>query len=167
MSKQSYVYIIHCKDLATIKIGYSDNPFTRLSQLQMGNSLELSLLSIFKGGQKEEAELHKILYANKVRGEWFSVDDALIEELVTYQADVVAEDLGKNDSDFFSLINDAKINQSNLVELGNMTQKLIKDFGTFGINLLLSLDETLNKEQKEKIASFMNNIMENTNHDQH
>ena len=78
MSKQSYVYIIHCKDLATIRIGYSDNPFARLSQLQMGNSSELSIVSVFKGGREEEAELHDRFELNGVRGEWFSVDDNLV-----------------------------------------------------------------------------------------
>ena len=99
MSKQSYVYIIHCKDLATIRIGYSDNPFARLSQLQMGNSSELSIVSVFKGGREEEAELHDRFELNGVRGEWFSVDDNLVSELVNYQAQKVAQDLG---SDFES-----------------------------------------------------------------
>ncbi|UQS95064.1 GIY-YIG nuclease family protein [Pseudanabaena phage Pam2] len=100
MSKQSYVYIIHCKDLATIKIGYSDNPFARLSQLQMGNSSELSIVSVFKGGREEEAKLHEMFELNSVRGEWFSVDDSLVSELANYQAQKVAKDLG---SDFESL----------------------------------------------------------------
>ncbi len=96
MSKQSYVYIIHCKDLATIKIGYSDNPFARLSQLQMGNSSELSVVSVFKGGREEESELHERFELNGVRGEWFSVDDSLVSELVNYQAQKVSKDLGSD-----------------------------------------------------------------------
>jgi hypothetical protein len=96
MSKQSYVYIIHCKDLNTIKIGYSDNPFARLSQLQMGNSSELSIISIFKGGLEEESELHNIFKLNSVRGEWFSVDDDLIAELVSYQSEKVSVSLGSS-----------------------------------------------------------------------
>ena len=120
MSRQSYVYIIQCKQLNTIKIGYSDNPFARLSQLQMGNSSELSLLSLFKGGKKEEASLHDIFQFNKVRGEWFSVDDNLIEKLLAYQADMIAEDLGREELDFFDLMDNARGVENNLQEVGKM-----------------------------------------------
>ncbi len=135
MSKQSYVYIIHCKQLNTIKIGYSDSPFARLSQLQMGNSSELSLLSLFKGGKKEEASLHDIFQFNKVRGEWFSVDDKLIEKLLAYQADMIAEDLGREELDFFDLIDNAKGVEDNLQKMYDLSQESLYDIFAFIIEI--------------------------------
>jgi hypothetical protein len=135
MKRQSYVYIIHCKQLNTIKIGYSDNPFARLSQLQMGNSSELSLLSLFKGGKKEEASLHDIFQFNKVRGEWFSVDDNLIEKLLAYQADMIAEDLGREELDFFDLIDNARGAEDNLKEMCDLSQDRLYDIFAFIIEI--------------------------------
>jgi hypothetical protein len=164
MKRQSYVYIIHCKQLNTIKIGYSDSPFARLSQLQMGNSSELSLLSLFKGGKKEEASLHDIFQFNKVRGEWFSVDDNLIEKLLAYQADMIAEDLGREELDFFDLIDNARGAENNLQEVGEMCRTSI-------VTLFQALVEMSQYVPKDKLALLMPKIIELykqtsvTNHD--
>jgi hypothetical protein len=154
MSKQSYVYIIHCKDLNTIKIGYSDNPFARLSQLQMGNSSELSIISIFKGGLEEESVLHKILKLNSVRGEWFSVDDELIAELVSYQSEKVSESLGSNYNSTENEVEFLRDKLNSLLEMSqtNLTNQAIYleeyrkmfrniSFKVFGISTELSDEE--------------------------
>jgi hypothetical protein len=153
MKRQSYVYIIHCKQLNTIKIGYSDSPFARLSQLQMGNSSELSLLSLFKGGKKEEASLHDIFQFNKVRGEWFSVDDNLIEKLLAYQADMIAEDLGREELDFFDLIDNARGVEDNLQEVGKMCR-------TNTVTLFQALVEMSQYVPKDKLSLLMPKIVE-------
>lgn len=159
MKRQSYVYIIHCKQLNTIKIGYSDNPFARLSQLQMGNSSELSLLSLFKGGKKEEASLHDIFQFNKVRGEWFSVDDSLIEKILSYQADIIAEDLGREELDFFDLIDNARGVENKLHELRSFYSKLISDLAVFIIGLISELGQGLSKEQIENIEELFKHFL--------
>ena len=160
MKRQSYVYIIHCKQLNTIKIGYSDSPFARLSQLQMGNSSELSLLSLFKGGKKEEASLHDIFQFNKVRGEWFSVDDNLIEKLLAYQADMIAEDLGREELDFFDLIDNAKGVENRLQELKDFYRKLIGDLAVFVIGLISELGQGLSKEQTAKTEKLFKHFLD-------
>jgi hypothetical protein len=154
MSKQSYVYIIHCKDLGTIKIGYSDNPFARLSQLQMGNSSELSIVSIFKGGREEEYELHQVFASNSVRGEWFKLDDELINELANYQAGVVAKDLGG----YFDL----KEKADSLVEkfsvfIDDMRETLNKTY----VDLILKFTEKMSEEEKNKFVEEFEKLDKN------
>ena len=126
-TKQSYIYIVHCKDLNTIKIGYSDNPFARLAQLQIGNSSELSILSIFKGGREEEEILHKKFASNKVRGEWFALDESLVEELLAYQADTIALSTGEWSTSFSYMVNDTGIHKR-FDALVKLAQKCIKTF---------------------------------------
>jgi len=144
MSKQSYVYIIHCKDLSTIKIGYSDNPFARLSQLQMGNSSELSIVSVFKGGRQEEAELHERFELSSVRGEWFSVDDNLVSDLTNYQAQKVAQDLRSN----FELLPSASEVANKAIEVIDQFRKNITEIF---VEIIVQLSKTLPESDAESL----------------
>ena len=150
-TKQSYVYIIYCRELGTIKIGYSDNPFARLCQLQMGNSSELSILSIFKGGRDEELTLHKKLATNKVRGEWFVLDDSLMQELLAYQADTIAKSTGVCETDFVHIISDNSIYQ-HFDALGKLTQKAIKTFEAIALEAIKLAGEYAPAEKLDILA---------------
>jgi hypothetical protein len=58
-----------------IKIGYSKNPFTRKSNLNVGTTTKLTLiktLQCFNGKQTEEI-IHHMWQSKKIRGEWFDV----------------------------------------------------------------------------------------------
>ena len=55
-----------------IKIGYSRNVESRLTNLQMGSSKELFLLGTLRGGRELEGKLHSRFNEYRLRGEWFS-----------------------------------------------------------------------------------------------
>src|SRR5258707_11256206 len=62
-----------------IKIGNSENPRNRVSELQTGNGYRLILLKVVKGGKVEERELHKKFQDLQVCGEWFKPEQKLVD----------------------------------------------------------------------------------------
>ena len=58
--KQGYIYYVSCKDY--IKIGYTNNPKLRLSEMQTGNPYKLKIIKLLKNKtQQQEKILHKKL----------------------------------------------------------------------------------------------------------
>jgi len=53
------------------KIGYSADPASRFSELQVGNPFPLQLAHFFGGDRDAEAEMHERFASQRVRGEWF------------------------------------------------------------------------------------------------
>ena len=74
------IYFIQNTETKHIKIGYSDNIRSRLSDLQTSSPHELSILTICEGGIEVEKELHDKFNNYYVRGEWFNPS----EELISY-----------------------------------------------------------------------------------
>ena len=54
-----------------IKIGHSEWPIARLSNLQCGLPIEIILLAKFPGALDDEAAVHRVCRRLHVRGEWF------------------------------------------------------------------------------------------------
>lgn len=160
-TKQSYIYIIHCKDLNTIKIGYSDNPFSRLAQLQVGNSSELSILSIFKGGREEEEILHKKFASNKVRGEWFALDESLVGELLAYQADTIAISTGECKTSFSYMVNDTGI-YKRFDALVKFTQRSLTSFTDVALEITKLAEEYAPAEKLDILVCRLKLLL--TNH---
>ena len=78
------VYFIRNVKTGSYKIGLSDNPSQRLSELQVGNEDELVLELVLPGDQRTEKFLHATCDAKRIRGEWFQGDEqvtALVEKL--------------------------------------------------------------------------------------
>lgn len=76
MNSQEWVYLIGIvpgPPLQYVKIGYAQDVWERLSELQCGNPFELRVLSFLPGGQETEGALHCALDAYRVRGEWFDL----------------------------------------------------------------------------------------------
>ena len=75
--KQGYIYYVSCKDY--IKIGYTNNPKLRLSEMQTGNPYKLKIIKLLKNKtQQQEKILHKKLKSkypklHKYR-EWYYKD---------------------------------------------------------------------------------------------
>jgi hypothetical protein len=67
-----HLYIIQTKENGSFKIGRSDNPHFRLTQLQTGNPYKMKLLLIVENKGYLEKELHSQLSRFKQKGEWFS-----------------------------------------------------------------------------------------------
>lgn len=74
-----YVYFIICKYSMFIKIGYSDDPYRRLKQLQTGCPHRLELVKLIIGGYTQEQELHDFYSKLRVTSslEWFCYSDEM------------------------------------------------------------------------------------------
>ncbi|MEV5204173.1 GIY-YIG nuclease family protein [Streptomyces sp. NPDC053720] len=69
----SSVYVVGAEGLASVKIGTSSNPELRLTRMQTGLPLKLSLLATFPGGRALEKALHGHFGEYRRRGEWFDL----------------------------------------------------------------------------------------------
>ncbi|MGW7460945.1 GIY-YIG nuclease family protein [Streptomyces sp. NPDC054797] len=67
----SSVYVVGAEGLASVKIGTSVKPEQRLSQMQTGLPITLSILAVFPGGPRLERALHEHFAPYRMRGEWF------------------------------------------------------------------------------------------------
>jgi hypothetical protein len=73
------VYFIADTIKDVVKIGVSKNPKKRLKQLQTSNSSELVLLGFINGEKAEEQYLHCLFGKHKLYGEWFILNDEIID----------------------------------------------------------------------------------------
>ncbi len=77
------VYFIFRKNKATkCKIGRSDNPKQRASQLQTGNHRTLYVYKTLKGYIRLEKMLHKYFKEFRINGEWFDITFADVDEVI-------------------------------------------------------------------------------------
>lgn len=81
----SKVYFIQEKDKRIIKIGHADDVYSRIKELQTGNSDELELLHWTTGGRALESYLHEKFEGLKKRGEWFYPDNKLLDLIEEYK----------------------------------------------------------------------------------
>lgn len=75
------IYFIRCALTGRVKIGFSDEPWARFSQIQTTASTELTLVAIAEGDKSVEAALHQRFTAHHVRGEWFAETGALADHI--------------------------------------------------------------------------------------
>lgn len=77
MDNQECIYLIGIvpvgPPLPYVKIGYANDVWGRLTELQCGNPFELRVLSFLPGGREIEAAIHCALVDHRVRGEWFNL----------------------------------------------------------------------------------------------
>lgn len=85
------IYFITAREFDFVKIGFSDNPHHRFMQLQVGSPTALALERVTAGGLSEEARLHKQFAADRIRGEWFRLSDALEAFMETLAAPSIAK----------------------------------------------------------------------------
>lgn len=67
----SFVYFIQAGEGGPIKIGWAYNPSARMSELQIGNPVDLRIIGAVYGDGELESELHRKFRRLKLRGEWF------------------------------------------------------------------------------------------------
>lgn len=79
----SYIYAIEAYS-GQVKIGIASDPRQRLSGLQTGSPVELTLLAAGAAAEPKETEkeLHQRYADNRIRGEWFRLKNTDIRELV-------------------------------------------------------------------------------------
>ena len=67
-----HVYVMGYADNSFVKVGYSDNVLRRKGEVQRGQPHPVRILHAIRGGQPEEAELHRRLAHLRAEGEWFN-----------------------------------------------------------------------------------------------
>lgn len=82
------VYCIRAGENGPVKIGHSNDPVGRLSDLQIAHYETLRIIRLFHGGEAEEAALHMRFSDLHLRGEWHSfsrlmMGDVGLVEIVT------------------------------------------------------------------------------------
>lgn len=78
MARASWVYFVRRGTSGGVKIGYAENPHSRMRGMQTANEDELFLLGAIKGGREVEQELHRRFAAGRKRGEWFHATPELL-----------------------------------------------------------------------------------------
>jgi DNA-binding transcriptional regulator YdaS (Cro superfamily) len=68
------VYFIQAGDGGPVKIGFSENIWARLNNMQPGNHAVLRVVAAFIGGEHDERAVHEMMSAHRTRGEWFAPD---------------------------------------------------------------------------------------------
>lgn len=74
------IYFIQSPSDKNIKIGFSNNPYVRLRQLQTGSSSinQHNLLLVLPGGRKRESDLHRVFRNYHSHREWFYPDQEIL-----------------------------------------------------------------------------------------
>jgi hypothetical protein len=82
---KSRIYLIVCETTGRVKIGWTINTVARLRTLQAASPTRLRLVGDVPGNRQREQELHRMLDAFRLHGEWFEygreVRDVLCREL--------------------------------------------------------------------------------------
>lgn len=77
--KQTGVYIIRAEELNRYKIGYATDLKKRLSMMQVGSPVELTLVGFFEGrSMVYERKLQRRFRKTRLRGEWFTESPELL-----------------------------------------------------------------------------------------
>jgi len=63
--------------LEYLKIGRSKTPASRISEMQVGNSRQLTLVGCLEGGVELERSFHRLFGPLRHRGEWFLYTEPL------------------------------------------------------------------------------------------
>lgn len=77
---KTFVYFIGSAS-GEIKIGFSNNPKSRLTTLQTSSSAKLSILAQTEGSLDTEAAYHRQFGAHRLHGEWFARHPDIIAEI--------------------------------------------------------------------------------------
>lgn len=72
-----YVYFIEAVGLSRVKIGFSEDPESRLKQLSTGSPVTLKIFAKMPGNQPMEKEIHARFLHLKVENEWFHFTDEI------------------------------------------------------------------------------------------
>ena len=81
---KGFIYFIQGKSGGPIKIGYSQDPTTRLKELQSGHPDTLTILHLVPVSTKiYEAKFHKKYESYRLNGEWFKPDERLLKDIQT------------------------------------------------------------------------------------
>lgn len=82
----SQVYFVLARSAELVKIGYAKDAWARLSSMQVGSPDELLLFGVIDTylPRQLEQDLHERFAAERVRGEWFRMTDALFDYVMKH-----------------------------------------------------------------------------------
>jgi hypothetical protein len=72
-----YVYAID-NGRGCVKIGWTQNPLRRLSEMNVSDAEKLTLVGYASGTKEQEAEAHTLLSPWRQRGEWFRIEGHVV-----------------------------------------------------------------------------------------
>lgn len=76
---KGHVYLIQNTKTKNLKIGFSKNPKSRLSTLNLASDVELILLDCFKGTMNDERNLHEKYDSMRMNSEWFEYSEEIVD----------------------------------------------------------------------------------------
>lgn len=77
------VYYVHAPETGLVKIGFAEQPFSRLSKMQVDSPTRLILVAVEDGGKAVERERHQQFAELRSRGEWFRHELKLAEHIAS------------------------------------------------------------------------------------
>lgn len=105
------IYFIRNTRSTAIKIGWSNDPFSRLIDLQVGNEDVLLLETTIPGSKLRETELHERWNRFSIRGEWFTAADEIEEFIKIARAvNLIVNDLGLDKLKALEGLSDCHVN---------------------------------------------------------
>jgi len=78
-AEPDWIYFVQQGRDGPIKIGVASDVAARINQLQTGSAEPLRLLSVRPGSRVVERQLHERFTGHRIRGEWFSPSDELMD----------------------------------------------------------------------------------------
>ena len=73
------IYFIRGKESGNIKIGFSNMPKKRKTNLQTAHYEELEFIGFMNGSREDEARIHEMFTKFRIRGEWYRPAPDLID----------------------------------------------------------------------------------------
>jgi DNA-binding Xre family transcriptional regulator len=102
------IYFIGNKQEKVVKIGYTSNSIRdRLFALSVGCPYKLEIINVIGGGLWVEKSIHTLLESKRMRGEWFNLDEAEVNEVINKITAIID---GRADESAIQLAEDYKIN---------------------------------------------------------
>jgi hypothetical protein len=78
-----FIYFVACLPMNAVKIGYSQNPVSRVREMQTGCPAPLKLYATVPATMEEERRLHAAFMPLHIHGEWFRFE-AKLHDMACY-----------------------------------------------------------------------------------
>jgi|ERR1035437_479750 hypothetical protein len=168
----AYIYFIQEEGTGAVKIGISDNPLSRLANLQHSNSKKLTLLSILSGDILTEKALQKRFIKTQIRGEWFEPSPDLLAYIKLLDPQELNKLMSELQTGTFSKNKKPKTYDNGMNKTGNpkwlnlveywVLNKIQQDLTTENVRLTMNPDANLNATRRMigqlKTKDFNENI---------
>ncbi len=162
------IYFLKAND--RIKIGYANDPSTRIPSIQTSSPFELEVLLIIDGTFSKERELHEKFLEFRKSGEWFEFSEPIKKFVSSLSFEDRRYEFGFDDIEFqgneqiMKLRNRHKISLEALGSKINITKQGVYSFqqgekdGTISINSMKKIAECLGYVFEYRFTKLPDNI---------